>query len=40
LIPASIRRQVLSVCSNVALPALPDARMETRNEMPNLTGEI
>ena len=29
---------MLSVCSNVALPALPDARMETRNEMLDLTA--
>ena len=32
-IPASIRRVVRSVSSNVALPVLPEARIEMRNEM-------
>jgi len=31
--PASIRRAVCSVSSNVELPELPDARMETLKEM-------
>src|SRR5579862_9568792 len=31
--PASMRRVVCSVSSNVQLPVLPEARMETRNEM-------
>src|ERR1700728_3360197 len=37
--PASMRRVVCSVSSNVALPVLPEARIETRNEMRSLRGD-
>src|ERR1700683_2477285 len=37
--PASIRRVVRSVSSNVALPVLPEARMDMRNEMRSVSGK-
>ena len=36
--PASMRRVVRSVSSNVALPVLPEARMDMRNEMRDLVA--